>query len=486
MDNATLPSPEEQQRLELEAAALMGKARTALILRHPFFGALVMKLKFQPTWTHPTAATDGRRLIYNPEFIAKLTLSRTMGLIAHEIGHCIFKHQERRGERDPFQWNVAGDLVINHMVSEASNELELPDGALDEPRFYGMSAEEIYSKIKIKNPPKPPQNAPGGAGSENPAQDPDQDGEAPQKAKKSPKKPKPEPDEDAEDDEDGDETDEDAEPDEDEETDEDDEDGDETDEDAEPDKPGENGKIEIDAPAPEDMPGDVMDDPGPDPDDPEEDPTPWEAAALTARSHAKGRGHMPAGIDAALTEQIKPTYTLTELIREFVMQSMKSDYTWGRPSRLYRARGLHMPTLDKPEPGSIAAFVDVSGSISIEQMRTAIGALQGLAEELSLPVIVACCNMEITFWGKFEPGQEIRIPDYTGGGTDFAPPFERLRSENETPTAVIYLSADLCGNFPEPQDEPPFPVLWISEPLGGYTITPPFGRHHAILKPERY
>jgi predicted metal-dependent peptidase len=441
--------PRPSEELENKAALAITKARTVLILKHPFFGALIMRLKIRPDWTHPTAATDGREIRYNPGFIAPLTQPRLLGVLAHELLHCTFKHQERRGNRDPLRWNLAGDLAINPLIRDASNELELPDGALDDPDFYGMSAEEIYAKIKL---PKPPDSTPG-------------DGKG--KGEKSPKKrsrkrqeartP--------------------ANPPEDE-----DPNGDGPPE--EEDENADNGRKTVIPPTEENALGDVEDDPGPDPDDPDADPTPWESSALSARHNAKGRGDMPAALDEALTRSIKPTYSLTDLIREFIAESAKSDYTWSRPNRNYRAHGKYLPSLAVPEPTSIAVFIDVSGSINPAQVQTALDAVQGAAEELALPCIVCTCNDAVQFYKRFEPWEKIKIPGRPGGGTDFRPPFDRLAAENERPAAALYLSADLDGTFPAPTDAPDYPVLWISEPLYEPPAIP-FGVHHAALERPR-
>ena len=47
------------------------RARTQLLLNHPFFGTLAVRLKLLPGEL-PTMATDGRRIVYNPQFVQRL------------------------------------------------------------------------------------------------------------------------------------------------------------------------------------------------------------------------------------------------------------------------------------------------------------------------------------------------------------------------------------------------------------------------------
>ena len=65
----------------------LSRARIQLLLNQPFFGALTLRLKLEegPVLT---MATDGRRIIYNAEFVAKLKPAELEGVLAHEVMHC--------------------------------------------------------------------------------------------------------------------------------------------------------------------------------------------------------------------------------------------------------------------------------------------------------------------------------------------------------------------------------------------------------------
>lgn len=128
-----------------KAAKAISMARTKLIMRHPFFGILACHLEVMESTQEPTAWTDGHRLGYNPEFIDKLSFAQTVGLVAHEVAHNAFMHHTRRGNRDHLLWNVAGDFVINKILVSAG--FKLPDGALLDAQFDGLSTEEVYARL---------------------------------------------------------------------------------------------------------------------------------------------------------------------------------------------------------------------------------------------------------------------------------------------------------------------------------------------------
>lgn len=131
-----------------KALQRMTRARTALVLDHPFFGALALRLRMREDESAPTAYTDGQTLGYNPAFIEKLTDAQVKGLVAHEVLHCANGHCWRRGDRDPRQWNIACDAAINHHVLAAGLELP-PDGIPGEDR----AAEQIYGARSTTPPP---------------------------------------------------------------------------------------------------------------------------------------------------------------------------------------------------------------------------------------------------------------------------------------------------------------------------------------------
>jgi len=138
-----------------EARFQMVRARSGLIAEAPFFGTLSLKLILKEDYGCKTMWTDGIHLGYNPEFVHSLTIGKIRGVVCHECMHCACMHHTRRGDRKHEKFNRAADYAINPLVTDAG--FRLPEGGLDDPAFYGMCAEEIYSLI-----PDPPEG--GGFG----------------------------------------------------------------------------------------------------------------------------------------------------------------------------------------------------------------------------------------------------------------------------------------------------------------------------------
>lgn len=125
---------------------VLSRAKTQLMLHHPFFGSLAMSLPFVEDTSIDTMCTDGKQIRYSPDFILAHTPEQITGVVAHEVMHVTNKHPLREGKRDHRLWNIATDYAINPIIVEAG--LELPDGGLLDPQFKGMSAEKIYTLLQ--------------------------------------------------------------------------------------------------------------------------------------------------------------------------------------------------------------------------------------------------------------------------------------------------------------------------------------------------
>ena len=123
----------------------MTKARTELVLRYPFFGKLALGLELIESDQFDTMAVDGQRIYYNKDFVNKITHKETVGVIAHEVLHVVFKHHLRRNNRDKYFWNVAGDYVINDVLFE--DGFVLPEGGLYDSKYSGWSTEKVYDDV---------------------------------------------------------------------------------------------------------------------------------------------------------------------------------------------------------------------------------------------------------------------------------------------------------------------------------------------------
>lgn len=135
--------------MKLDVRDRLTKARVKMLLKHPFWGNLATRMKIVEAgdWCK-TAATDGRHFYYCTEFINSLDDDELVFLFGHEVGHCVYNHMGRRGDRDPGLWNMAGDYLINDMLitnNVGKKITKVP--ILWDPKYRDMTAEEVYDEL---------------------------------------------------------------------------------------------------------------------------------------------------------------------------------------------------------------------------------------------------------------------------------------------------------------------------------------------------
>ena len=387
-------------RHETPTSLRIQKARTALVLDHPFFGSLLFRLKGRESRSIKTMATDGVSLYWNPEFVETLNAATLAGTLAHEVMHPALHHHVRRSGRDPKRWNMACDYAINPLLIDAG--LSLPDGILFDNRFRGMSAEQIYNLLETgsesdqgPNPEEEKEQETGGDGATSAAS-------------------------------------------------------------------RQGGSNELSAPDTEGGIGQVLDAPLSDDATPtiEEQAREWQVAVNQATTIAQRAGKVPAGLDRTLEGAAEAAVNWRELLRRLWSDTIPADYCWLRPNRRHLWTDLYLPGVVREGAGEVAIAVDCSGSVSPRQLRLFETEARSILEgQRPVRVYVLYFDALVHKVETYEAGQRIDLNPVGGGGTEFGPCFEWLNERGIQPQSLVFLT-DLYGSFPP--SAPAYPVLWAS------------------------
>jgi predicted metal-dependent peptidase len=160
-------SKQFEERLSLVSARMT--------IYEPFIAAVMTKLPRKVVQSG-TAYTNGSEVAFAEPFCEPLDDDQLFGLMLHEAMHVVFMHMWRRESRDPYQWNVATDAVINAYIR--SKRYSLPDGGVFIPWVTPeMDAETVYAKLQQEGgntgkgegtsgdgQPQPGESAPGDDG----------------------------------------------------------------------------------------------------------------------------------------------------------------------------------------------------------------------------------------------------------------------------------------------------------------------------------
>lgn len=119
-----------------------------MLRKYPAFGATISGVKYQIVGNnHPvkTAATDGKTIYANAQYMASLPEDEQVFTLAHEVCHIALKHIQRSKDKDMRLWNIATDAVINQHLKK--DGLPLSKGVVDIADALEYDAEELYAKL---------------------------------------------------------------------------------------------------------------------------------------------------------------------------------------------------------------------------------------------------------------------------------------------------------------------------------------------------
>ncbi len=125
---------------------LLLRAKSLLTVKYPYFGILASRLKHEPSDSLSGYASNGKRFLYNIEFLERRSVEEVMFILTNCVMHHVLSHQQRRLNRRGKLWQLATDYVINNLLSKSG--LVIPVGANYNKDYEGMYAEEIYDTLK--------------------------------------------------------------------------------------------------------------------------------------------------------------------------------------------------------------------------------------------------------------------------------------------------------------------------------------------------
>ena len=455
-------------RARQESARRVSDCVTALLRDQPFFGSLALRLPIRVDAGRETLASDGREIRYSPAWVADTDAELIKTAIGRVVLACALKHHTRRGQREPKRWQRASQLVTHGLLRDAGFKLPSEAEAWD-----GISVEQAYDRLPEPQDGEgdgndsPPDTAgddgsdmpdtqtgasdddddPGTPDSDDPAQyDDPQDEDAPGESQ----------------------------------------DDDPRDENA----PGEGGETGAPSFDPS-RTGEVMDAPAPAdanagdgqvPIDVNDEEQAWDEAMHQALNLAKAQGKAPGAVEETIRSAHASTLDWRTLLRRYMTDATRSDYSWSLPNRRFIDSGLYLPSIRSEGIDTIAVIIDTSGSVDAQALAAFWSEIRDIAMEFRPEsVFVLQVDAALQDAAEYAPGdlpEEIIVKGR--GGTDFRPGFAWLEEQGVSPSLCLYFTDMECDRYPD--TEPSFPVAWCdwSESIGLWLQPPPWGEHIPI------
>lgn len=126
------------------------KAKIAMMMRPDtvFYTTILFSLEQEFTEDIPTLATNGKKLLINPEFFTNYDQDFQLMFLSHEVLHVALDHMHRAQDRDHQLWNIAGDYVINDLLVLAG--YPMPEFAAHDATYRDMTTEQVYDLLDQK------------------------------------------------------------------------------------------------------------------------------------------------------------------------------------------------------------------------------------------------------------------------------------------------------------------------------------------------
>ena len=431
-------------RVHRESALRVSDCVTELLRKQPFFGSLVLKLPLRPDPTRETLATDGHEIRYSPKWVAETEAHLIETAMARVVMACALKHHTRRGERDPERWQMASQLVTHALIRDAGFTLPPDAEAWDD-----LSVEQAYDRL-----PAPEDGDTGDDGDAPPGT-----AGAAGDAAGAPSSP------DGGDDSTGGPS-------------------DSADDGGGQDAQHGNGQSRDGSGHGEDGPsdapqshdpagtGEVMDagardgegddESGQTPVDVAAEEQAWDEAMHQALNIAKAEGKAPGRVQETVKGAHAGMLDWRTLLRRYMTDAAKSDYSWSIPNRRFIDSGLYLPSIRSEGIDTIAVIVDTSGSLPTATLAAFWAELREVASEIRPErVVVLQVDAALQDAAEYAPDElpeEIALKGR--GGTDFRPGFEWLDEQGIQPAVCLYFTDMECSRYPE--TEPPFDVIWVN------------------------
>lgn len=435
--------PVEKQREYVRRLIL---SRTRLLVKNGFFGLLLMNVEFGLDITIETAATDGEKIWFSPDFLDELDDRQLDFVLMHEVMHMALSHCFRGKEFDQRLFNIACDVVVNSNIFRAMPELDglivagyppmryTPDGK--EGADY--TAEEVYAMLLDRGAAQggEGQNAAGQNGGQTGGRNGNGKGESGKKGGARAEGRGRQKGERAN--------------------------GGDFSEEGQFDSHDRWKEVEEEGNERQDLWNKRVAD---------------AAQAVLVRDPSDSRGQIPALVKRMLEELKKPQTDWRTLLADFLSEE-KTDYSFAPPDRRFDGPFL-LPDFNDVDvaPVDILFMIDTSASMSDEMVTAAYSEVKGAVDQFNgrLKGLLGFFDADITEPQPFCDESELRrITPQGGGGTDFRPIFAWARKRLErAPLNGIIVLTDGYAPFPDESAAAGVPVVWI---VNNDDVRPPWGK----------
>lgn len=199
--------------------------------------------------------------------------------------------------------------------------------------------------------------------------------------------------------------------------------------------------------------------------------------AVLAAAQAAGAGNIPGGVKRMIKDLTEPVMNWRELLQQQIESTVKSDFTWSRPSRRSWHMDAVMPGMLPGNQIDVVVGIDTSGSITDKDLKVFLSEIKGIMESYDeYRIHVLGWDTEVHNSEIFTSDNIANIEEFEpggGGGTDPHCVWRWLE-ENQIEPKKLIMFTDYCFFGWSPQEVEQYcDTVWIIK--GNKEAQPEFG-----------
>ncbi|MBQ7358443.1 MAG: hypothetical protein IJW65_06885 [Clostridia bacterium] len=200
-----------------------------------------------------------------------------------------------------------------------------------------------------------------------------------------------------------------------------------------------------------------------------------------------GAGDVPDFVQRIIGKMKDPVLDWKKILNNFIQERV-NDYSFSPPDRRFGDFDFFLPDFNEKDFVSkeILFMVDTSGSVGDGELAAVYSEIKGAIEQFDgkltgmLGFFDCCVTEPVPFYSVEEL---IDIIPIGGGGTSFGAIFDYLADNcADEPPACIVIFTDGDAPYPPESAAGGIPVLWM---INNLEITPPWGRVTRVLRGEK-
>jgi predicted metal-dependent peptidase len=160
-------------------------------------------------------------------------------------------------------------------------------------------------------------------------------------------------------------------------------------------------------------------------------------------------GTTPGEIERIVKSLTEPKMNWRQVLRTQIQSLVRNDFTWSKPSRKSWHTGCILPGVNYDTTIDVAIALDMSGSITNEQICDFLSEVKGIMDEFKSFKIDLWCFDTLIYNHVTYTEDDDEINSYTpkgGGGTDFVINWEYMQEHSINPSRFIMFTDGYCNN----------------------------------------